>query len=167
MGKADAGCTLPERPMAPSRSAPLLCLLTWPLMMGASLLFFSEVFPPYRAQFRKPIFPTGAEASLLGGEREEALIPYRAFPLPHALFQGKRSCWNWLIQLFAQCLSQVFWDPEMFRGTSVERDAGVGSPKSHGPSHPQILGIWKPSLQSRSARHRAAPREGKGAEALS
>lgn len=156
-------CTLPKHPMAPSRSSQLFCLhtrrpfLTWPLDDGRISPVLHRGFPTSQSPIQKAHLFYRCRCFPPGGEREEKgrviNSPYRAFPLPHSLFLGKRGCWNWLIQLFAQCLSQVLWDPEMFKGTSVERDPGVGSPKFHSPSHPQILGIRKPSLQSRSARH--------------
>ena len=136
------------------------------LMKGESLLFSKEVFAAQNQLQKVPLFLpylflwkdhslglAGRGGGAVGwGEREERRVhsftPQMLSPPPLPIFLGKLSCSNLAhaIKLTEQCLFEVFWDCEMFKGTLAERGPEVGSPKFPSPSHPLILGIRKSSL---------------------
>lgn len=85
MGKTDAVYTLPKHP---SGSCKVIPALLPPHQVAFPHLFFTEVFPPYRTQFRKPSFSKGADDSLLGEKGKVSNLPYPLSPSPIPSFQG-------------------------------------------------------------------------------
>lgn len=153
-------------------SPPLFCLyirglsLAWPTDEGGISPVLQRGFRCTEPITESPPLPSlslslersfpgvgGAGGGAVGwGEREERRVhsftPQMLSPPPLPIFLGKLSCSNLAhaIKLTEQCLFEVFWDCEMFKGTLAERGPEVGSPKFPSPSHPLILGIRKSSL---------------------